>query len=125
MYGGGLIRRTAHTWVENAGEGYLVSAATCTQKAVYYKSCSACGATSEETFAYGELASHTPVIVPGKAATCTEAGLTEGSKCSVCGTVLKEQEEIPAKGHTPSEAKKENEKTATCTEAGSYDEVVY
>ena len=120
-----VISASAHTWVESAEAEYLVSAATCEEKAVYYKSCSVCGAKSEETFAYGELASHTPVTVPGKAATCTEAGLTEGSKCSVCGTVLKEQEEIPAKGHTPSEAKKENEKTATCTEAGSYDEVVY
>ena len=118
------VDKAAHTWVENAEEGYLVSAATCTAQAVYYKSCSACGTKSEETFAYGELASHTPVTVPGKDATCTDDGLTEGSKCSVCGTVLKEQEEIPAKGHTPSEAKKENEKAATCTEEGSYDEVV-
>ena len=119
------VEKAAHIWVENAGEGYLVSAATCTQKAVYSKSCSACGATSEETFAYGDLAAHTPETVPGQAATCFAPGLTEGSKCSVCGKVLKEQEEIPAKGHTPSEAKKENEKAATCTEAGSYDEVVY
>ena len=90
---------TAHTWVENAGEGYLVSAATCTQKAVYYKSCSACGTKSEETFAYGELGSHTPETVPGKAATCFAPGLTEGSKCSVCGEILVEQKEIPASAH--------------------------
>ena len=28
---------------------------------------------------------HTRVIIKGKAATCTEAGLTDGEKCSVCG----------------------------------------
>ena len=44
---------------------------------------------------------HTEVKVNGKAATCTEAGLTEGKKCSVCGTVTVKQESIPATGvHT-------------------------
>lgn len=37
--------------------------------------------------------------VPGKAATCTEAGLTDGEKCSDCGAILVEQENIPATGH--------------------------
>ena len=63
--------------------------ATCENKAV----CSVCGE------AYGELAAHTPETVPGKAATCTETGLTEGSKCSVCGDILAEQETIPALDH--------------------------
>ena len=31
--------------------------------------------------------------------TCTETGLTEGSHCSVCNFVIKEQEIIPANGH--------------------------
>ena len=64
--------------------------ATCTEKAV----CTACG---EE---YGDLAAHTPETVPGKAATCTETGLTDGEKCSVCGDILTAQEEIPALGHS-------------------------
>ncbi|MBR4661368.1 MAG: hypothetical protein IKO92_01405, partial [Clostridia bacterium] len=34
-------------------------------------------------------------------------------------------ETIPAKGHTPAEAVKENETAPTCTAAGKYDEVVY
>ena len=32
--------------------------------------------------------------------TCTESGLTEGKKCSSCGTVLVAQETIPATGHS-------------------------
>lgn len=47
---------------------------------------------------------HTEEIIPGKAATCTETGLTEGLRCSVCETVLKEQEVIPALGHQPDES---------------------
>ncbi|MDO4622177.1 MAG: hypothetical protein Q4B22_04415 [Eubacteriales bacterium] len=37
---------------------------------------------------------------PAVEATCTETGLTEGTYCSVCGEVLTEQKEVPAKGHT-------------------------
>ena len=43
---------------------------------------------------------HTPVTMKGTPATCTETGLTDGQKCSVCGEILKAQEIIPAKGHT-------------------------
>ncbi len=43
---------------------------------------------------------NTEVTVAGKEATCTETGLTEGKKCSVCDTVTVAQETIPAKGHT-------------------------
>lgn len=42
---------------------------------------------------------HTPETVAGKAATCTEKGLTEGSKCSECGEVIQAQTEIAALGH--------------------------
>ena len=61
---------------------------------------------------------HTPETVPGKAATCTETGLTDGEKCSVCGEVLKEQEIIPALNHTPEVIPG---KAATCTETGLTD----
>ena len=48
---------------------------------------------------YGELLPHTPEDIPGEAATCTEPGLTVGIKCSVCDTILQEQQAIPATGH--------------------------
>ena len=70
----------SHNWVD----------ATCTTP----KTCSLCGATE------GEALGHTEEVIPGKDATCTETGLTEGKKCSVCGEVITAQEEIPALGHS-------------------------
>ena len=47
-----------HVYVENAEERYLVSAATCTASATYYKSCSVCGEAGEEIFEYGDPLGH-------------------------------------------------------------------
>lgn len=43
---------------EKAEEQYLKSAATCTAKAVYYKSCTVCGEKGTETFSYGTPLDH-------------------------------------------------------------------
>ena len=43
---------------------------------------------------------HIAQTIAGKAATCTESGLTDGKKCSRCGEILTEQTVIPAKGHS-------------------------
>ena len=58
---------------------------------------------------------HTEEVLAGKAATCTEAGLTEGKKCSECGEILVAQTEIPALGHKEEVVAG---KDATCTEKG-------
>ncbi len=42
---------------------------------------------------------HTEELVPGRDSTCTQTGLTEGKKCSVCSLVLLEQTEIPVEDH--------------------------
>ena len=62
---GGAYGETAahHFTAEKAEEQYLKSGATCTEKAVYYKSCAACGLTSkgtadDATFASGEPLGH-------------------------------------------------------------------
>jgi hypothetical protein len=66
------------------------------------ETCRICG--KRETFHYiyppSPLAEHTPISEPGQSATCTETGLTEGSKCSACGTILIKQEIISALGHS-------------------------
>ena len=40
------------------------------------------------------------VAIPAVPATCTETGLTEGTKCADCGEILVAQEVVPALGHT-------------------------
>ena len=72
---------------------HAFSDATCTAP----KTCS-CGATE------GEALGHTAVTDAAVAPTCTATGLTEGSHCSVCDTVLVAQTEVAATGHTFADA---------------------
>ena len=95
----------------------LKKAATCTTPAEYQLVCS-CGEIGSQTYTKGAALGHKPEKIEGKAATCTEKGLTDGEKCSRCQTVLVEQKEIPALGHNP---EKIEGKAATCTEKGLTD----
>ena len=63
-----------------------------------YYTCSCHGELTEKVAR--ELLAHTEETVVGKAATCTETGLTDGKKCSVCGEILTAQTEIPKLAHT-------------------------
>lgn len=77
--------------------------------------CNAIDATSKASHIWDEGAVTTP-------AKCTTPG-EKTLACAVCSATKKET--IPATGHTPGAAVRENEVAATCTTAGSYDEVVY
>jgi len=100
----------------------VVTAPTCTEGGYTTYTCE-CGDSyiGDETAPLG----HTEEIIPGKEATCTETGLTEGKKCAVCGEVLVAQEVIPALGHTEAEPVIENEVAPDCVTDGSYDSMVY
>lgn len=75
--------------VEKAEEQYLKSAASCTERAVYYKSC-ACGARSDTETFEGDFAPHNFTAEKAteqylkSAATCTEKAVYYKS-CTVCG----------------------------------------
>ena len=77
----------------------LSTAATCVAKGENVYVCSVCGDTmTEETEI--DPNNHANVVTDAAvAATCTATGLTEGSHCEACSTVIVEQEEIPALGH--------------------------
>ncbi len=76
--------------------GFKKSDATCTDKAVYYKSC-VCGAKGTETFEYGTANGHNYVgFQVTKEPTCTETG-TVTARCSICNESY--EGTIPALGH--------------------------
>ena len=61
--------------------------------------CSVCGVEiSRETVTVPALG-HTEEVIPAVEPTCTETGLTEGKKCSVCGEIPVAQKETAALGH--------------------------
>lgn len=130
--------------VENEeADGALKSNATCTSAAVYYKSCSMCGAVSNslaDTFTYGDPIAHTydqtTVKTEAKksAATCTEKA--KYYKSCACGAVSASESDVfengEPNGHnryafSTKDATCENKKEVTyrcrnCTEYESIEE---
>lgn len=96
----GYVYESQHTHVYNQqleNANYKVSDATCKQGAGYLYSCK-CGQAGTEVFYGSQTTAHTEVLDEGKHATFSMDGLTEGSHCSVCGTVIRAQTVIPALG---------------------------
>ena len=61
------------------------------------------------------LSSEEIIVNKGYEATCTEEGLSDGTRCPLCDAVLEEQISIPAKGHRREKVKGT---PPTCTESG-------
>ena len=87
------ISATGHKWDGGTAE----RTATCTEDGISVFTCTVCKETKKETVkATGHSVETLAEVLP----TCTQSGLTEGQKCSVCGEILATQTEIPATGHT-------------------------
>lgn len=73
----------------------VVQDVSCTAPEITETYCSECGWVfgEEET---QEAWGHTPELVPGTDPTETEEGLTDGTKCSVCGRWIEPQQVVPA-----------------------------
>lgn len=98
-----LVKAKGHTAGAHVRENE--NAPTCTEEGSYDEAvyCTVCEEELSRKTVTIEAAGHSPELVAGKAATCTESGMTDGEKCSVCGEVLEEQETIPALGHSVGE----------------------
>ena len=106
---GKTISKKEHSW----DSGKVTKAATCTEKGIRTYTCQSCGITrTEDIPALG----HKAVTDAAVAATCETDGKTEGSHCSVCGTILTAQKTVKATGHDWDEGK--ITKAATCEEKG-------
>ena len=81
-----------HDW----DEGKVTKEPSCSESGEMTYTCERCQTTRKEGIAKLE---HQPQILEAVEATCTKDGLTEGSICTLCETILKSQEPVSALGH--------------------------
>ena len=94
-YKDSTTKATGHSY----GNSVVTKQPTCTSEGTKIKTCTKCNVTvTEKLPAKGQTA----VTDKGYPATCTTAGKTDGSHCSVCNTVIKVQTVINATGHKSS-----------------------
>ena len=94
-YKDNTTKATGHSY----GNSVVTKQPTCTSEGTAIKTCTKCNATVTEKL---PAKGHTAVTDKGYPATCTTAGKTDGSHCSVCNTVIKVQTVINATGHKSS-----------------------
>ena len=94
-YKDNTTKATGHSY----GNSVVTKQPTCTAEGTKTKTCTKCNATVTEKL---PAKGHTAVTDKGYPATCTTAGKTDGSHCSVCNTVIKVQTVINATGHKSS-----------------------
>lgn len=95
------------------GEWATVKEASCTENGEQKRTC-ACGETEMQSI---NMVEHNEVIDEAVPPTCTATGLTEGSHCSACNTVIIAQETVKKNDHSFGEWK--ITKDPSCTEKGS------
>ena len=89
-----VLAKLEHTY----GEWTVTKEASCSVSGERSKVCSGCNAIEKEVIE--ALGTHSTEILEGKDPTCTTPGLTVGTKCNKCNTILEAQLEIEALGHT-------------------------
>ena len=94
-YKDSITKATGHSY----GNSVVTKQPTCTSEGTKIKTCTKCNVTVTEKL---PAKGHTAVTDKGYPATCTTAGKTDGSHCSVCNTVIKVQTVIYATGHKSS-----------------------
>lgn len=80
------------------GELVVVQEATCAREGIAHMFCTECGEVVN-TLPIPKTEEHTEEVILAVESTCTESGLTEGKKCSVCDKILIEQQQTPLKAH--------------------------
>ncbi len=116
-----LSRKTETVAATGHSYNAVVTDPTCTEKGYTTHTCSKCSDSYVDNYVNALDHTYDEGVVTTKP-TCT----TEGVKtytCTVCGGT--KTEAVGATGHTVGETVIENNKAPTCTEDGSYDNVVY
>ena len=111
--GNGKHVRTCGTCGIKESVPHLKSSISQTSAAGHSYECATCAAT-------WTTEAHMPQTIPGTAATCTAAGLTDGGKCETCGYVITAQQEIPIQetAHPAGSIKIDPAVPATCSTPG-------
>lgn len=106
------IEKLPHVWADEE-----LKLPTCAENGhTEYTYCENCDAYKNGVEPQVLLAlGHTEEVIEGRAATCTEAGITIGKYCTTCNEMTVEQRVIAAKGHNVVQVAA---KAATCSEPG-------
>lgn len=106
---GKKIEALDHVW----DTPIVLKESTCMETGIKVVYCKRCVSEKREVIGLKE---HSIITDEAIAPACETKGKTEGSHCSVCGSIIKAQTEVPAKGHNWGEEIKIKE--PTCLEKG-------
>lgn len=117
-----VIPKTGHK-VTNELSWTIKTQATCTKDGAYEAQCENCHQMITKPI---PKTNHKEQVIPGRAATCKDYGLTDGKWCEYCGEETVKQQVIPLGDHTPGEwtvnpaptCALDGKKTTKCTICG-------